>query len=91
MIGLIITVIAGAVIGWIASIIMKTNAQMGTIANIVCGIVGALVGGFVADLLHIGGPRGAGFSVPQFLIGIVGACIVIAIYKAVTGAGNRVA
>ncbi|HVF85109.1 MAG TPA: GlsB/YeaQ/YmgE family stress response membrane protein [Abditibacteriaceae bacterium] len=70
---------------------MKTNAQMGTIANIVCGIVGAFVGGFLANMLGLGGPRGAGFSVGQFVIGIIGACIVIAIYKAVTGAGNRVA
>lgn len=88
--GLIITIVAGAVIGWIASMIMKTNAQMGAIANIICGIVGAFVGGFVADLLRIGGPRGAGFSVPQFLIGIIGACIVIGIYKAVTGSKTRV-
>ncbi len=90
MIGLIVTIIAGAVIGWIASIIMKTNAQMGTIANIVAGIIGAFVGGMVADLLRIGGPRGAGFSVPQFLIGIVGGVIVIAIYKAVSGGRNDV-
>lgn len=85
MIGLIVTIIAGGIIGWLASIIMKTNAQMGTIANIVAGIVGAFVGGFVANILNIGGPRGAGFSIPQFIIGIIGACIVIAIYKAVTG------
>lgn len=89
MIGLIVTILAGAVIGWIASMIMKSKG--GFIVDVVCGIVGAFVGGLLANILHIGGPRGAGFSIPQFIIGVIGACIVIAIYRAVTGAGNRVA
>ncbi len=88
--GLIITILAGAFIGWIASMIMKTDAQMGAIANIVCGLLGALIGGFVADMLGLGGPRGAGFNIMQLIVGIVGACIVIALYKAITGSRRRV-
>ena len=87
--GLIITILAGAFIGWIASMIMKTNASMGAIANIICGLVGAFVGGFISGLLGFG-KLVAGFSVPQLLFGVIGACIVIAIYKAVTG-GRSVA
>ncbi len=86
----IVTILAGAFIGWIASMIMKTNASMGAIANIVCGIVGAFVGSLIAPLLGFR-PRGAEFNIPALLFGVLGACIVIGIYKAVTGAGNRVA
>ncbi|HEX8834209.1 MAG TPA: GlsB/YeaQ/YmgE family stress response membrane protein [Abditibacteriaceae bacterium] len=86
MMSLIITILAGAFIGWIASMIMKTNASMGAIANILCGIVGAFVGGMIAKVLNIE-TGGAGFSFVQLLFGILGACIVIGIYKAV--AGNR--
>ena len=88
--GFIITILAGALIGWIASMIMKTNASMGAIANIIAGIIGAFVGSFIAPLLGFA-PRGAEFNVPALLFGVLGACIVIGIYKAVSGAGNRVA
>ncbi len=88
--GLIITIAAGAVIGWIASMIMKTDAQMGAIANIICGIIGAFVGSLITTLLHIGPGFGAGFSLYQLIFGVIGACIVIAIYKAVTGQRTRV-
>ena len=88
--GWIITLLAGAFIGWIASMIMKTNAQMGTIANIGCGLVGAVVGRFIAGLLHMV-PAGTDFSIPGIIFGVVGACIVIAILNAITGGGKRTA
>lgn len=81
---MIITILAGAFIGWIASMIMKTDAQMGAIANIVAGLLGAFVGGYVANLLGFAA-RGAGFGLTQLLFGVIGACIVIGIYKAVAG------
>ncbi len=87
--GIIITILAGALIGWIASMIMKTNAQMGAIANIVAGIVGAFVGGFISSLLGMG-KFGADFNIMSLIFGVIGACIVIAIYKAVTGKSTRV-
>ena len=86
---MIVTILAGALIGWIASMIMKTNAQMGAIANILCGIAGAFVGGFITSLLGMGA-LGTGFSLMQLIFGVIGACIVIAIYKAVTGQSTRV-
>jgi uncharacterized membrane protein YeaQ/YmgE (transglycosylase-associated protein family) len=70
--------IVGGVVGWLASLIMKTNAQMGIIANIVVGIVGAALGFWIAGLLGIG----AGSTIVVWLISIGGAVVLIAILKA---------
>ena len=51
--GWIVTLIEGAVVGWLASILMKTNAQMGIIANIVVGIVGSSLGFWLAGVLGL--------------------------------------
>jgi uncharacterized membrane protein YeaQ/YmgE (transglycosylase-associated protein family) len=74
----IITLVVGGVIGWIASLIMKTNAQMGLIANIVVGIVGSILGFWVAGLLGLGG----GAPLIGWLIGIGGAVLLIFILRA---------
>ncbi len=75
---LIISLVIGGIIGWLASIVMKTNAQMGLIANIVVGIVGSMLGFWVAGLLGIGG----GSEIIGFLIGVGGAILLIVILKA---------
>ncbi len=80
----IIVILAGGVIGWIASMIMGTNASMGAIANIVVGLIGAVIGRFVASLLHSGTP-GTNFSPMGLLFGVIGACILIGLLKLVTG------
>lgn len=80
----IIVILAGAFIGWIASMVMGTNASMGAIANIVVGLIGAVIGRFVASLLHLGQP-GTNFSLPGILFGVLGACILIGILKLVMG------
>ena len=76
--GFIVTAIIGGVIGWLASLVMKTGAQMGIIANIVVGIVGAALGFWLAGALGIVavGSRGA------WIISILGAVVLIAILKA---------
>lgn len=81
---LIVTILAGALIGWIASMIMKTNASMGAIANIAAGIIGSAIGGFI-----LGGTGNPGFSIGQIIVGVIGACILIAIVKLVTGGSRR--
>ena len=86
---LIVTVLAGALIGWIASMIMKTNASMGAIANIICGIIGAALGGVISRVLPGSSSGSASFNIMDIIFGVIGACIVIGIYKAVTG--NRTA
>jgi uncharacterized membrane protein YeaQ/YmgE (transglycosylase-associated protein family) len=75
----IITLVIGGIIGWLASIVMKTDAQMGPIGNIVVGIVGSLLGFWLAGVLGIG----AGSAVTGYLIAVVGAALLIGILKAV--------
>jgi uncharacterized membrane protein YeaQ/YmgE (transglycosylase-associated protein family) len=76
MMNIIITLVVGAVIGWVASMIMKTNAQMGMIANIVVGIVGSFLGYWIAGLV---GMTGGGIINYVFAVG--GAVILLAILK----------
>ena len=80
--GFIIWIIVGALAGWIASTIMKTDAQMGALANIVVGIIGAFIGGWVVSLFGIDVTTGA-LNIPSIITAILGACILLAILKAV--------
>ena len=84
MFGWIFVLLAGALIGWIASMVMGTNASMGAIANIVVGLVGAVIGRFIAGLLGMA-PAGTNFSLPGLIFGVLGACILIGILKLVMG------
>ncbi len=61
---IIVTLIIGGVIGWLASLVMKTNAQMGILANIVVGIIGSFLGFWIAGLIGVAAttPRAAGSS-----------------------------
>jgi len=74
----IVTLIIGGVIGWLASLVMKTSAQMGIIANIVVGIIGAVLGFWLAGALGIV----AVGSVGAWIISIIGAVVLLAILKA---------
>ena len=75
---LIMLLIVGGVIGWLASIVMKTNAQMGLIANVVVGVVGAALGSWLAGALGIG----ASGTIASWIVGIAGAALLIVILKA---------
>ena len=75
---IIITLIIGGIVGWLGSLIMKTDAQMGLIANIVVGIVGSFVGFWIAGRLGLA----EGGAIVRWLIAIGGAVILIAILKA---------
>lgn len=78
--GIILWIIFGALVGWIASLIMKTDSQQGAFLNIVVGIVGALIGGWVSSAL--GGTGITGFNVYSFLIALVGAVLFIGVVRA---------
>jgi len=82
-------IILGAFAGWIASIIMNTNAEQGALGNIVIGILGALLGGFVMSVLT-GNNTATGFNFATLLTAIVGAVILIGIMKAVRRPAHRV-
>ena len=74
-------IVLGALAGWIASMIMGTNSQQGCLLDIVVGIIGAFIGGFVMSLF--GGPGVSGFNIPSIIVSIIGAVILLAIVKTV--------
>ena len=75
--GIISWIIFGALAGWIASIITGRNNRMGCIANIVVGIVGAFIGGFLMSL--VGGGAVTGFNLYSFFVAIIGAVVLLLI------------
>jgi uncharacterized membrane protein YeaQ/YmgE (transglycosylase-associated protein family) len=82
MINFLIWIVVGAVIGWVASLIMKTNSRQGLIADIIVGIVGAFVGGyFLSPLFNAGTINQGDFSIPALLVSLGGAVILLAISK----------
>lgn len=85
MIGIIATILIGALCGWLASMIMRTDGQQGAFANIIIGIVGAVLAQFLfGNMLGIGGATvaGAGFNFWSIVWGVVGSVVLIAILKA---------
>lgn len=80
----IIWLVIGGLIGWVASMIMKTDAQQGVILNVVVGIVGAMLGGwFISPLVGVGTINQNAFSIPAMLVSLVGAIILLAIVNLV--------
>jgi uncharacterized membrane protein YeaQ/YmgE (transglycosylase-associated protein family) len=83
---LILWLIAGAVIGYIASRIMGTNSQQGLLLDIVVGVVGALLAGwFLTPLFGITTINQSNFSLPALLVSLLGAVLLLAIVKLLTG------
>ena len=77
---LIIILIVGGILGWLASILMRTDAQQGIFLNIVVGIIGALVAGFLVTPLIGGAPITSGtFDVMSLVASFLGAVVLLAI------------
>jgi len=76
---IIIWIVFGGLVGWIASIIMKTDGQQGILLNVIVGIIGASIGGFIMNSLGEGGV--SGFNLYSFLVAIGGAMVLIYIVK----------
>ena len=78
--GWILIIVVGGILGWLASIVMRTDAQQGIIMNIVIGIVGALLGGFLLSPLLGGAPITSGaYDIRSLLVSFLGAVILLAI------------
>ena len=76
----ILWLIIGGILGWVASLIMHTNAQQGIFLNIVVGIIGAMVAGFLLPpLLGIGTINQHNLSLPALLVSLLGSIILLAI------------
>ena len=89
MVNFIVWLIVGGLVGWVASIIMKTNAQQGILLNVIVGIVGAFVAGYVlTPLLGIGTINQNNFSVPALLVSLGGAVILLFVVSLFRG-GSR--
>jgi uncharacterized membrane protein YeaQ/YmgE (transglycosylase-associated protein family) len=81
--GIIMWIIIGALAGWIGSKIMGTDARQGGLANIVIGVVGAVIGGFVARNVFGDNSSNNGMFA-SFLVALLGACLVIFAWKALS-------
>ncbi len=77
--GILVWILFGALTGWIASMIMKTDG--GLVHDIILGIIGAILGGFVMRLLGQGGV--GGFNLYSILVAVLGACILIVIVRSI--------
>jgi uncharacterized membrane protein YeaQ/YmgE (transglycosylase-associated protein family) len=82
MLNFIIWIVVGAIIGWLASMVMHTDGQQGTLIDIVVGIVGAFLGGLLlSPLLGAGTINSGDFSLPGLIVSFLGALILLAIVK----------
>jgi uncharacterized membrane protein YeaQ/YmgE (transglycosylase-associated protein family) len=76
--GLIATIIVGLIAGWLASMLMK--AKTGILMDLVLGVVGSILGGWLSSLL-LGVDLVSGINVTSIIVALIGAIIVIAIYR----------
>lgn len=79
--GIILWIVFGGLVGWIESMIMNTDGQQGLILNVVVGIIGAVLGGYIMYLLGMGGV--SGFNLYSFAVAILGAVALLYIVKLV--------
>lgn len=86
---LLVFIIFGALVGWIASMIMGRNAQQGAIGNIIVGILGAFLGGFIMSAIGSSGVNG--FDIRSFLVALMGAVVLLFLYNMVRRGSHRAA
>jgi len=79
---IIIWLVVGGLIGWVASLVMRTDARQGIFLNVVVGIVGAVLGGwFLSPLVGVSTINQANFSLPSLVVSLVGAVALLAVVK----------
>ena len=72
---IILWIVFGALAGWIASLVMGTDESMGAMANIIVGILGAVIGGFLFNLFGLGGVTG--FNVWSMVVAVIGSIVLL--------------
>jgi uncharacterized membrane protein YeaQ/YmgE (transglycosylase-associated protein family) len=77
--GIIVWLIIGGIVGWLASIIMRRDGQQGILLNVVVGIVGAVIGGWLISPLVGTGTINQGLSLGSFVVSLLGAILLLAI------------
>lgn len=87
MLNFLTWLVLGALAGWVASIIMGRNKQMGAIANIVVGIVGAFIGGWIMN--QFGAQGVTGFNLPSLLVAILGSVVLLWVIGLLRGGRRR--
>jgi uncharacterized membrane protein YeaQ/YmgE (transglycosylase-associated protein family) len=87
--GLLSWLIVGAIAGYLAGMFVKGDERLGVLGHIVLGIVGALIGGFIANQLT-GKDYMTGIDIPTIVVATIGAVVAVLAYKALLGRGSRV-
>lgn len=81
-VNLLVWIIVGAIAGWLASIVMKTNRQQGLLTDIIVGIIGGFIGGFILNALNVGGGV-TGLNLASILTAFIGAVVLLALIRMV--------
>lgn len=80
-------IVIGAIAGWLASMVMKTNRRQGLLMDIIVGIVGALIGGFIFN--QLGAPGVTGFNIYSLFVAFTGAIVLLGLMRLVSGTTRR--
>jgi uncharacterized membrane protein YeaQ/YmgE (transglycosylase-associated protein family) len=90
MMNFVVWLVVGGLIGWVASMIMRTDAQQGMFLNVIVGIVGAAIGGFlISPLVGVPTINQDAFSLGALLVSLVGAVILLAVVNLVRRGSAR--
>lgn len=85
MINFLIWIVVGGILGWLASMVMRTDSEQGPLLNIIVGIVGAFLAGLIlSPMLGVGTINSGNFSIESLLVSLVGAVILLAIVNLFT-------
>ncbi len=79
------TIVIGGLAGWVASMIMKTDAQMGVLWNIVVGVLGAVLANWLLPVLGLAGTTDSSGLITKFVVALVGAVVLLFLFRLVTG------
>jgi uncharacterized membrane protein YeaQ/YmgE (transglycosylase-associated protein family) len=81
---LVVWVVVGAIAGWLASIVMRTNGRQGLLQDIVVGVIGGVIGGFLFNALGVGGMV-TGFNVTSIFVAFIGGIVLLVLVRLLTG------